>query len=164
MKRLSVSILIIFTVVAVCYGAPYPKTPTGMWNFIHNAQEQWIYEPDRSLEPCQAPAISIRSLKGDCDDFAVMIACYLQEYWGYDTFVSLIGMVDSEDHWVAFLWVSKAVFDSVARKCSGYYPYQRVDGRLYISIDWHLCPKWRWVSPGGTVKHYEWYELVGKPI
>lgn len=165
MKCLFVGILIVFAVVACC-GDPYPPSNDGMWSFVRDAQEQWTYERDKWFERCQAPAISLLSMKGDCDDFAVMIAYCLQEYWGYDTFISYIRMIDGEDHWVAFLWVSKSLLAEVASNCSGSYPYQTVGvwKRIYIPIDWHLCPEWHWVSPGSsTGRRYEWNELVGKP-
>jgi len=164
MRRLSVGIAI-FAVVLACSGAPYPQTSDGMWEFIHDAQENWIYEPDQPNEPCQAPAISLLSMRGDCDDFAVMIAYCLQEYWGYDTFTCRVQFKgEDEVHRVAFLWVTEKILDEIAECCNGDYPYLTVDDRIYIPIDWQLCPTWRWVSPGtATLERLEWYEVVGKP-
>jgi len=165
MMRLSVGIAIIFAVVVACCGAPYPQTSDGMWQFVYDAQAQWIYEPDRPNEPCQAPAISLLSMRGDCDDFAVMIAYCLQEYWNYDTFICCVGL-EGEDkfHWIAFLGVGRSVLDWMSTRCGSRYPYLSVDDRIYIPIDWQLCPTWRWVSPGtGTLEGLEWYEVVGKP-
>ncbi|MEA3311561.1 MAG: hypothetical protein U9Q76_05020 [candidate division WOR-3 bacterium] len=183
MRRL-IALTLIVTVVLVGFvliaqANTYSKTPIsdrlaalarqncslnqGVWDWIECVQKAWIYEPDHPGELCQTPQISKRCLKGDCDDFAVMVAYYLQEYWKYDTYIV---NYRQKNHYVAFLWVTKAVKDAQAKKCKGYYPYQTWRGRIYIPIDWTLCPDWNrsgWENLP-SMETYEWKQLVGEPI
>lgn len=144
----------------------FPKTTKGLWDFIHCAQDNWVYEEDYPGESCQRPAVSNRRWKGDCDDFAVMIAYYLQEYWGYDTYIIALDWTnDQGGHWVAFLHASESLKESMSKKCTGYYPYRISNNRIYIAIDWDLCPDWKWINEGpSNVKEWEWHELVERPI
>jgi len=144
-------------------------TPTfTVWEWIEYVQETWVYEPDYPGERCQQPWVSDKRLKGDCDDFAVMIAYYLQEYWKYDTYIIILHYTDKPDHCVAFLHVSETTRKRVGDQCKeyyirskGYYPYQTFKGWTYIAIDWKLCPTWNWGSCS-TSRMYEWNEFVGR--
>lgn len=68
---------------------PYPRTLAGARLFISDARERWIGVPNSTV---QAPEVSATTFRGDCDDFSTMLACYLQEYWGYDTFIVFLDM------------------------------------------------------------------------
>jgi hypothetical protein len=129
-----------------------------MWAFIEYVRGNWVYEADVDPELCQGPTVSYARMAGDCDDFAVMIAYYLQERWGYDTFVAFVDMVDGEDHWVAFVYASQSLEDHLAAQC-GSYPYLTWMGQIYIPLDWNTCPAWMWIKEG-PVKTYEWNEMV----
>jgi hypothetical protein len=138
----------------------------GKWNWFACVQGAWGYEADYPGEPCQKPWVSKERLSGDCDDFAVMVAYYFQEYWGNDTYIIRTYRQDKRAyHFTAFLWVTAEAKDSIAGRCSGSYPYQTWKGRIYIPIDWSLCPDWTWIHEGhSNTTTFEWNDLVGKPI
>lgn len=166
-----------------CEKNPYPRTNAGARRFIYDALDLWTYEEDVPNggywgELCQAPIISARRMKGDCDDFAVMIAYYLQEYWGYDTFITILD-AGSTDHAVAF--VEDAALG--IEMCGG-CPYL-VD--TYYNVDYRpvdlpsqggLCPVWDWYvydrvkfwlhdQFSGAIEWtsvLEWEELVNEPL
>lgn len=134
-----------------------------VWSWIERVREAWIYEKDHPGERCQQPLVSSKRLRGDCDDFAVMIAYYLQVYCNYDTYIIRTYRTDIRAyHWIAFWWVSKAALDSESDKCRCEYPYQTWKGRIYIPVDWKACPNWIW-SGFSRSTMYEWNQLVGKP-
>jgi hypothetical protein len=177
--RVAILVLILLLLVAPIASATrsvFPKTDKGLWDLIDNARRNWTYEEDRPGELAQRPIISNILLKGDCDDFAIMIACYLQEYWGYDTYIILANWPDrGGKHCIAWLRVSEQMIKDMASICNRYlpwnisYPYMtKLVGRqkrFYMAIDWNLCPDWEWTYEGfSSVRQWEWYELVGKPI
>lgn len=139
-----------------------------VWEWIEYVQGAWVYEPDRPGEGCQQPLVSDKRLRGDCEDFAVMIAYYVQEYWKHDTYVIILHCSDKPDHCVAFLHVTETTPKRIADQCKaqyirsgGYYPYQTFKGRIYIAIDWTLCPTWNWDSCSSS-RMYEWNDMLRK--
>lgn len=146
----------------------FPKTDSGFWDFISYAQDNWVYEWDRDGELCQDPQVSYERLKGDCDDFAVMLAYYTQKYWGYDSYIVLIhidrGNQQVVGHFVAYAQVDAAVKNSLEKSCNKAYPYLKKGNLYYIPLDWMICPDWMWVNTETRVKTFEWYELAGKPV
>lgn len=134
----------------------------GLWAWIKCVREAWVPERDYPGELCQQPWVSQKRLKGDCDDFAVMIAYYLQEYWEYDTFIVWINMKDTPDHYVAFIHATESLKDSRVRQCPQ-YPYITRRGRFYIPIDFSKCPGWHWLETGHAIKSEEWDDLAGTP-
>jgi len=162
--------LILFAAAsAFASSSSFPKTDKGLWDFIHYARRHWTYEKDHPGELCQRPEVSNKLWKGDCDDFAVMVAYYLQEYWGYDTYIIGIEWTDEPGgHWVAFLHVSEQSVKRRTSKCENYpYMTQKRGGRkwFYIPIDRYYCPSWEWTREGSSsATQYEWDDLVDKPI
>ena len=64
---------------------PYPNTREGAQMFLEDVREpHWSYVNN---DFPQDPVTSYLGLSGDCDDFAIMIAFFLEEWWFYDTFV-----------------------------------------------------------------------------
>jgi len=145
----------------------YPRTAQGFTRFLEHVRSHWIYEHDFIGEISQHPTRSYDRLMGDCDDFALMIAYYSQEYWGYDSFVQILHRTDLDaNHWVTFVHCSSPAFDSITSQCPGEYPYLEYDdGRLYLPFDWEICPDWTWTSYGpNNARCYEWYELLNQRI
>lgn len=146
----------------------FPKTSEGFWDFIKYAQDNWVYEFDQAGELCQDPKVSFDRLKGDCDDFAVMLAYYTQEYWRFDSYIALIHlkMVNqkSQGHMVAYVSVGKSVKDYLEQSCNKVYPYLKNGNLFYIPLDWMICPDWMWIGHGAAVDTFEWYDIVGKPV
>jgi len=134
----------------------------GLWGWIECVREAWVYEEDYPGKLCQQPWVSKTMLRGDCDDFAVMVAYYIEEYWGFDTFIVWINMKDTPDHYVAFIHASESLKDSRLRECS-HYPYMTRRGKFYIPIDFTKCPDWHWLKTGDSIKTEEWEDLAGTP-
>ena len=132
----------------------YPKTLDGARRFVSDTRSRWTYEHNAGA---QYPHDSCRALSGDCDDFAIMLAYYLQEYWGFDTFIVLI-RVDGSGHACAYVARSSGV--AVFSNCGPVPILQHADGRLFDPLDWTPCPGWTWTSFGGVLT-FEWYELAG---
>ena len=134
----------------------------GLWSWIECVREAWVYEEDYPGKLSQQPWLSRTLLKGDCDDFAVMVAYYIEEYWEYDTFIVWIDMKDTRDHYVAFVYVRESLKDSRLRECPR-YPYMTRGEKFYIPIDFQKCPGWHWLKTGGSIKTEEWEDLAGTP-
>lgn len=140
---------------------PYPHTLIGARRFISDATDEgqydayphWHFTENNYV---RSPALSERIRSGDCDDYAVMMAYYLQEYWGYDTFIVFLDMGYGEDaHVVCF------VRDGVVSV--GYcpnYPYLILHDVNYYPVDWTPCPGWTWTSYGGSVDFlvFNWWQ------
>jgi len=156
----------------------YPSTIAGARRFISDSRPpRWECAHNSYVK---APDDSAATLHGDCDDFAVMIAHYLQEYWGYDTFILLLDNIIPREpsHAVAFVNAPRGLIDP--GECN--YPYLSVNGVQYDPVDWTACPGWMWVDYGGVYdfetfrcfknwltgklscfsagRHIEWYEMV----
>lgn len=134
----------------------------GLWVWIKCVREAWAPERDRPGELCQQPWVSKTMLRGDCDDFAVMVAYYIEEYWGFDTFIVWINMEDAPDHYVAFVHARESLKNSRLRECL-HYPYMTRGEKFYIPIDLTKCPNWHWLKRGGSIKTEEWEDLAGTP-
>ncbi len=125
----------------------YPRTLAGATRFIIDSRTRWQGLPNSTV---QAPEVSAATLRGDCDDFSTMLACYLQEYWGYDTFILLIDLqgdqtyYQSANHAVCFVDSSDLVADATCTM-----PVIVSGRRTYWPLDWTACPGWMWMSEGG---------------
>ena len=164
---------------------PYPHTFSGAMTFINDATNEgtygvyphWHYQKNNYV---QARIFSERLRSGDCDDYAVMMAYYLQEYWGYDTLIVRIWLINrSEGHMVCFVAASSGLVDITVQSS---YPRVIYNGRYYDAVDFTITPGWTWLENRGEaiyqdggwindVSTYrvtylsrgealEWYELV----
>ena len=108
--------------------------------------------------------MSYRRLKGDCDDFAVMIAHYAQEEWGYDSKVYTIEH-DGGRHAVAAIAVgSKRIIELYYRNCRRSVWFVSGDQKnLYLPLDMNPCPSYAG-EEFKIVGTDEWHDLVGRPI
>jgi len=172
-----VALVLLVGLVGGCYPAyldplpaqnPFKTADQRLWSFISYIGAHWVYEEDTPYEPCQDPKVSYRRMRGDCDDFAVMVAYYVQRVYEYDTYVIFTDWVGMGGHTVAFLKATKRFEEQMADYC-GSYPYQTVGDSTYIPIDMPqnggTCPVWTWLHKGSThTTRYEWYDLVGLPI
>lgn len=141
----------------------YPCTIAGARRFISDSRPpRWEGAHNSYVK---APDDSAATLHGDCDDFAVMMAHYLQEYWGYDTFIVLLDNITPREpsHAVAFVNAPSGLIDP-GLDCD--YPYLSVKGVRYDPVDWTACPGWMWVEYGGTMDYEpsRWFKnwLTGK--
>lgn len=159
---------------------PYPRTTAGAQRFIADSRPpRWKSEENNVV---YAPIVSARRLRGDCDDFAVMIAYYLQEYWDYDTFIVFLDMgTGRDDHAIAFVHETDGLISDYYDYCQ-YRPTIVWYNSTYYPVDWTYCPDWMWRKYGGTVDYFyggwtydvttreykyfrrgqyvEWYEMV----
>lgn len=131
------------------------------WDFIEYVQKNWKYEYDTPGKVVQEPAVSFKLLSGDCDDFATMVAYYLQEVYGYDTVILRVQLPEGP-HLVAFLATTEGVTQEIIDNCNVYLPMWERNGIKYIAIDWQICPGWTWTNPEGTkIYSKEWSDYVG---
>jgi len=145
----------------------YPCNDRGFWKFVRDARTEWVYENDFRGEITQYPVRSFDRLRGDCEDFAIMVAYYAQEYWGYDSYLRGVELPDTyQRHMVAFIYVTQDILDDFTEQCPGTYPYSTdAAGHIYAPFDWQTCPQWTWKDLGTTnVRCYEWYELLNQRI
>jgi hypothetical protein len=148
----------------------YPQSQYGARLFVADSRELWRYEHNVGV---QHPADSCRWMRGDCDDFAVMVAFYLQEHFRYDTFILQLSSKVSyrSGHACAFVRQTSGVAE-VPSSCS--YPYIHPDGIDYYPVDFGECPGWTWDeydidweyrrnSSGQTIAYFmfEWYDMSG---
>jgi hypothetical protein len=145
---------------------PFARTSDGFWAFVWHCQAQWRYEEDWEGELVQSPMVSYGIMRGDCDDFATMIAGYAAEYWGYAAYVAFLEFVDDVDHAVAFVRVCDyATLEWYFGPCEGGWPYFEWDG-YFLPIDMARCVWWHWVEFGGQAV-FRWWEpwswWVNKP-
>jgi hypothetical protein len=147
----------------------FPSTNEGFWDFVWYCQRNWAYESDLPGELCQDPTTSYFRMRGDCDDFAVMVAFFTQEYFGFDSEIYQLRVIGEEEgHAVAGAYVDSV---DVVRWYYGpcphspgpyvedkYYPF-----RVYLPIDMNRCSPW---GPDTVVLYAwrEWYEMVGQPL
>jgi len=144
----------------------YPKSLYGAQRFVQDARALWVYETNAGA---RYPSESAATMRGDCDDFAVMLAFYVQEYFGYDTFVVLLMALVPwlDDHGCAFVSASSGVAYDYASCSEGTYIAAYPTGAVYYPLDWTVCPDWTiethgWFPEIGG-KLFEWYELAGNP-
>ena len=140
---------------------PYPQTWSGAERFISDAREggpypHWQYVKTNPY--VHSPILSERIRTGDCDDYAVMMAAYLQDYWGYDTFIVLVHFINdppNEGHAACFVEE-----DSGLVTCPiGCTSWPRIllinNGKNYVPVDFHACPGWTWLDQGGTATYWD---------
>jgi len=147
---------------------PFATADARLWSFISYVEGHWVYETDLPGELCQAPAVSYQRMRGDCDDFAVMVAYYIQQAYQYDTFIIFTSASTGGKHAVAFLQASKAFEEQMTSYC-GNYPYWTVGTLCYVPLDMPqnggTCPLWAWLHTGpNNTTRYEWSDLVGQAI
>lgn len=122
----------------------YPKTQDGARIFLHDVRSaNWDYYADDYV---QRPEYSLEHMGGDCADFAVMLASYIQEHWEYDTFVLLLRSStygDKTGH--AVCYVRSADFPRGTENILCFdEPYADVEGEQYRPLDWEACTYWTW--------------------
>lgn len=157
---------------------PYPRTEEGARQFVADSRILWRPEHNSIV---YSPIMSARWLRGDCDDFAVMVAYYLQEFWGYDTFICILRSryYGLEDHACAFLCSYDASIDYGMLYCPD-YPYLKVGlyETPYYPVDFGECPDWSWdyyyrdeafvydwvLDLWQYKTAFEWYDLVDKAL
>jgi len=133
--------------------SPYPRTLYGAQRFISDATDLGDYDVYPHWRAklngyVQSPIVSERKRTGDCDDYAVMMAYYLQEYWGYDTFIVLVDIRPGEGlHAVAYVYDPGGLLDTSSCPL---IPYLILNGYNYYPVDWTPCPDWTWDTWGGT--------------
>lgn len=131
------------------------------WDFVEYVQKNWVYERDNG-KVVQEPEVYFKLLSGDCDDFATMVAYYLQEIYGYDTLVATVQLPEGP-HLVAFWYLEQSTIDTIAQQCGTSIPTITKNGRTYAAIDWEICTEWTWTGTG-TITTYEWSYYVGKVV
>lgn len=124
----------------------YPQTADGARVFVFDVRPpNWTYSVNLHV---QMPDVSYAALRGDCDDYAVMLSYYLEEYWGYDTFVVILRPTlgsNLEDHAVCFVRRSQLAVDLPGTfSCSSISVIDHPNGYRYYPIDWEPCPGWTW--------------------
>jgi len=121
---------------------PYPTTLAGAERFISDARDLWVGVPNSCVYP---PEYSATYFRGDCDDFATMIACYLQGYWQYDTTIVMIDIQGEGRHAVCFVYPNDGIVSSPG--CT--FPVINDHGDEYWPVDFTACPGWMWADYGG---------------
>jgi hypothetical protein len=135
----------------------YPRSLFGAQRFVEDAWDLWIYRQNVGVK---YPEEAYRTMRGDCDDFAVMVAGYLQAYFGYDSFIAC-PTVDGVGHACAFVIASSGVV-----YVSDCFLVPTITlgatGALYYPVDMARCPGWTWANPGSSVGPlFEWSDLAG---
>jgi hypothetical protein len=133
----------------------YPLGLYGAQLFVSDVRARWVYQANVGA---QYPADSFRWMSGDCDDFAIMLAYYLQEYWRYDTFVILIDIQGRGGHACAFVTQASGV--ASGGTCL-FVPIATVNGATYYPLDWTPCTDWTWSPVGQHLVTWEWNQLAG---
>jgi hypothetical protein len=154
-------------------GKLWPKTSEGFSNWLDFIWDEWRPQPDEPNEVCQEPDTSADIRVGDCDDFAVMIAYYAEEEWGYDSFIIIVDFPGRPlDHAVAYVRASIATANIEKRFCEqmqSQLDYPRLSDRsdygftYYIPIDDSRCPNWEFAGYANPTR-LEWEDLRGKRI
>lgn len=142
---------------------PYPRTWTGAQRFISDARDlgeydsypHWNYVKNDYV---QSPILSEQTRTGDCDDYAVMMAAYLQDYWGYDTFVVLVHFINdppNKGHIVCFVEEDSGLV-TCPTGCTTWPRIFLIDnGKDYAPVDFGACPGWTWLNQGGTATYWD---------
>ena len=143
----------------------FPRTSDGFWEFVFYCQEHWVYEEDFPGEPCQSPSTSNARMRGDCDDYAVMIAYCTQEYFGYDSKVYLLDIPGTTvGHAVAGVAANMEIITWYYSPCP-YSPHTYVSGAngVHLLIDMERCIPY---GPDDVflLSSYEWFELAGSVL
>lgn len=158
---------------------PSPKSTTNtntnsqdFWNWFESVrQPNWNYVGD-SGKITPTASESYRTLSGDCDDFASMVAYYGQEVYGFDTIVILV-TVDYKthtatytkdvpiNHAVAMIKMTDEGIKSMANSCGVSTPALTYKGEDYYPLDWKQCPGWLFEGQLKGMPVYEWSDIVG---
>jgi len=97
-----------------CFGCSYPessfpfdRTRDEFLAFVRFVQSEWSYEAHGPNDICQDPETSSAFQRGNCEDFAVIVAFFAQAHWQYDSFVTILGPTTTmkQPHIVAFVQV-----------------------------------------------------------
>ena len=144
-----------------------------VWDFVKYVQNNWKYVYKQKGEVVQNPQDSYRTLRGNCEDFSTMVAYYLKEVYGYDTFIVSIDIEgnlcsgpdaaygDCGLHDVAYVSVDQSIIQDITNNCGQSPPIiTNNDGRTYVPIDWKICERWQWTS-NGKITEYQWNDIVG---
>ncbi|MEW5826870.1 MAG: hypothetical protein AB1778_08590 [Candidatus Bipolaricaulota bacterium] len=135
----------------------YPQTLDGARRFIADCRELWAYKHNVGG---RYPRDSYGAMHGDCDDWAAMVACYLQEHFGYDTFI-IIFKLDGVTHACPFVAGSSGLVRT--SDCPG-LPTATLSGAedVYYAVERDDCPRWHWIQPTGSLgTPFEWTDIAG---
>jgi len=155
----------------------YPRTGDAARQFVSDVRPpNWTYSSNTNVS---YPDVSYAALRGDCDDFAVMLAFFLQEHWGYDTFIAWLspkpGSSLDSCHATCFIRHAQITIDLPGTySCSSIPVVDHPNGYRYYPIDWTPCPGWTWDdfymihqevqdAFSGDMKdtyHFEWYDFL----
>jgi len=145
----------------------FPLTSQGYWSFVAYCQRQWVWEKDKDEELCQSPFVSQSLFRGDCDDFAAMIAYFTEEWWSYDSRIYWIRIRGGTGtHMVAAVYVEYETISWYYNKngCQANRMYYYSDAysyrRYYLPVDQSPC-LWYRAADCETIAVYEWDEIVG---
>ena len=147
----------------------FALTDSGFWEFVDYCQRQWTWEKDLEGELCQDPFVSQQRLRGDCDDFACMIAYFAQEYWPYDSRTYRVRIYGEGYHRVAAVRTS---YDTIEWYYSSHgcytnrmYFYRNTSPTptYYLPLDQSHC-LWYGTHNCDVICADEWYEIVGQPL
>ncbi len=135
----------------------YPQTLDGARQFVSDCRELWFHKPNKGA---RQPEDSYGAMRGDCDDWSVMIAGYLQEFFGYDTVIVVVSL-GRVNHACPFVVATSKVVSPT--DCASLAATSMiVGGLLYYPIEETPCPGWKWNNPGSPVTAvYEWSTLSG---
>lgn len=147
----------------------YPRTLAGAQTFLTAVRARWTRNEESRI--AQPPMLTYRASYGDCDDFAIMVAAFLQEYWGFDTILVFMTWSDSPyGHVVAYVNASHFPIDF------SHCPIQPQPGfewagELFLPLDepfsggrfeqdpFYGCAPWTWACfPGG--RGVPWHDLT----
>ena len=131
--------------------------------FVTHVQKYWVYVDDAPGQVVRHPTESFKLMYGDCDDFATMVAYYLEEVYGYDTELVILEMQDGGLHLAAFVASTDEYIQYKIRYCGnvGISTYTKDDGQIFAPIDMVPCPNWKWATLGKGVISFEWEDFIG---
>jgi len=132
----------------------YPRTESGARRFLSDVRSQWF--PSEN-DYAQAYDYSYAVMSGDCDDFAIVLAHYLQEYWGYDTFIVLLKPQHSGVGYHVACFVRSIEFPASVIEGVCDNPELTWYGYTYRALDWGVCTFWNWDDYSMGFPVYSWY-------
>jgi hypothetical protein len=113
--------LLFISLISPAVGAYQCPTDMGsFWDWVTCVRANWIYEDDADDEPCTTHLFSLIRLRGDCDDFAVLVAWAADEIFGLDSFILLLMHSSWEyGHAVAFVEAtSESHYERTKKSCA----------------------------------------------
>jgi hypothetical protein len=132
---------------------PFDRTRDEFLAFVRFVQSEWSYEAHGPNDICQDPETSFAFQRGNCEDFAVMVAFFAQAHWHYDSM--------TQSHVVAFVQVDDQLAQQISDICTGVYPSCSLRGKKYVPVDFCLCPEWVWEQgPLCLCGKSEWYDMT----